>query len=180
MNTRTEYALSPGWALLMNDTGISTENVLRRSGLPRDLFASGRKTITSAECFALWEGIESESGDPLLPLTIGQAISFEAFEPPLFAAACSPNLNVAARRLARHKRLIGPMRMTVAQLEAETVLGFVWPPDAKPPRSLSTTELVFWAALARLCTRAPIRPVRVMSPQPPEDSDAYAITTGSR
>lgn len=121
MNPQTEFALSPGWALLLNDAGISADNVLRRAGLRRDLFTSGRKTITIDECFALWEGIEAESGDPLLPLAIGQAISSESFEPPLFAATCSPNLNVAARRLAQHKKLIGPMRLAVTKGPAWTV-----------------------------------------------------------
>ena len=184
MNSQTEFALSPGWALLLNDAGISTDNVLRRAGLRRDLFTSGRKTITIDECFALWEGIEAESDNPLLPLAIGRAISFESFEPPLFAATCSPNLSVAARRLAQHKKLIGPIWLAVAQSETETVLEFVWPPDVRPPRSLCTTELVFWVTLARLCTRAPIRPVRLTSPDPPEHADAYrdylgvAVTKG--
>ena len=124
---------------MLNDAGISTDNVLRRAGLRRDLFTSGRKTITIDECFALWEGIEAESGDPLLPLAIGRAISFESFEPPLFAATCSPNLSVASRRLAQHKKLIGPMRLAVAQSETGTVIEIVWPPDVRPPRSLSTT-----------------------------------------
>ena len=184
MILRTDFALSPGWALLMNDAGISTDNVLRRAGLRRDLFTSGRKTITVDECFALWKGIEAECGDPLLPLAIGRAISFEAFDPPLFAATCSPDLNVAARRLAQHKKLIGPMRLSVVQSETETVLKITWPPDVTPPWSLSTTELVFWVTLARLCTRAPIRPLRVTSPDPPDDSEAYrdyfgvAVTNG--
>ncbi len=70
-------------------------------------------------------GLEAESGDPLLPLAIGRAISFESFEPPLFAATCSPNLNVAARRLAQRKKPIGPMRLAVAQSQTETGLRIV-------------------------------------------------------
>ena len=173
MNPETEYAVNPGWGLLMADAGISTANVLRRAGLPRDLFTSGQKTITIDQCFGLSEGLEAETGDPLLPLAIGRAISLEAFDAPLFAATCSPNLNVAAHRLSQHKKLIGPMRLSVLQSETETVLEFIWPQGVKPPWSLSTTELVFWVALARLCTRAPIRPVRVTSPDPPKDAEAY-------
>jgi AraC-like DNA-binding protein len=173
MNPQTEYAVNPGWGLLMADAGISVANVLRRAGLPRDLFTSGQKSITIDQMFALWEAMEAEADDPLLPLTIGRAMSIEAFDAPLFAATCSPNLNVAARRLAQHKKLIGPMRLSVVQSETETVLEFLWPPDAKPPRSVSIGEPVFWVALARLCTRHSIRPIRVTSPKPPEDSEAY-------
>lgn len=56
MTARTDFALSPGWALLMNDAGISTDNVLRRAGLRRDLFTSGRKTITIDECLRSGRG----------------------------------------------------------------------------------------------------------------------------
>ena len=65
------------------------------------------------------------------------------------------------------------MRLSVVRSETETVLKIIWPPDVTPPRSFSTTELVFWVTLARLCTRAPIRPIRVTSPDPPDDSKAY-------
>ena len=46
MNPKNEYAINPGWGLLITDAGLSTTNVLRRAGLPRDLFTSGQKTIT--------------------------------------------------------------------------------------------------------------------------------------
>jgi AraC-like DNA-binding protein len=177
---QTEYVVSPGWGLLLADAGINASNVLRRAGLPRDLFKSGQRTITIAQCFALWEGIQAESGDPLLPISVGQAISMEAFDVPLFAATCSPNLNVAAHRLAKHKKLIGPMKLSVVESENETVLEFIWPPHATPPQSLSMTELVFWVALVRLTTRAPIRPVRVTSPDLPEDAEAYQEYFGVR
>jgi AraC-like DNA-binding protein len=173
MKQQTEYIINPGWGLVLADAGINSVNVLRRAGLPRDLFKTGQRAITVEQYFALWTGIEAESGDPLLPISIGQAISMEAFDMPLFAATCSPNLNVAARRLAQHKRLVGPMKLSVAQSETETALEFIWPPDVTPPLSLSTTELIFWVALTRLTTRSPIRPVRVTSPNPPEDAEAY-------
>ena len=185
MNTRTDYAVNPGWGLLMADAGISATNVLRRAGLPRDLFTSGQKSITTDQMFALWEALEAEADDPVLPLTVGKAMSIEAFDAPLFAATCSPNLNVAARRLAQHKKLIGPMRLTVVQSEAETVLEFIWPPDAVPPKSIFIGEPVFWVALARLCTRYMIRPTRITSPEPPDDVEAYreyfgaAVTKGT-
>lgn len=180
MKEQTEYVVNPGWGLLLADAGINASNVLRRAGLPRDLFKSRQRTITVDQYFALWEGIEAETADPLLPILVGQAISMESFEVPLFAATCSPNLNVAARRIAQHKKLIGPMKLSVTESETETVLEFIWPPDVTPPQSLSMTELVFWVALVRLTTRAPIRPVRVNTPDLPEDAAAYQDYFGVR
>jgi AraC-like DNA-binding protein len=177
---QTEYVVNPGWGLLLADAGINAANVLRRAGLPRDLFRSGQRTITVDQCFAMWEGIAAESADPLLPISVGQAISMEAFDVPLFAATCSPNLNVAAHRLAQHKKLIGPMKLSVTESETETELEFVWPPGVTPPQSLSMTELVFWVALVRLTTRAPIRPIRVTTPDLPDDAAAYEEYFGVR
>jgi AraC-like DNA-binding protein len=80
---------------------------------------------------------------------------------------------VAARRIAQHKPLIAPIRLTVTQSESETALEVSWPHQPQPPQSLSITELVFWVALVRLATRAPIRPMRVVTPDPPRDEEAY-------
>lgn len=52
-----------------------------------------------------------ERGDPLFPLHLCQAMRSESFSPPLFAALCSPDLLVAAQRIATYKRLIAPMRL---------------------------------------------------------------------
>ena len=48
-----------------------------------------------------------------LATTIADKVSPEVFDPPVFAAMCSPNLLVAAERIAVHKRLLGPVRMRV-------------------------------------------------------------------
>jgi AraC-like DNA-binding protein len=65
------------------------------------------------------------------------------------------------------------MRLSIVQSDAETVLEFLWPQGAKPPGSVSIGEPVFWVALVRLCTRHLVRPIRVTSPKPPADRDAY-------
>ncbi len=173
MHDHKEYVVNPGWGRLLANAGINAADVLRRAGLPRDLLNGDQRSITVEQFFALWEGMEAESGDPRLPLSVGRAISMETFDVPLFAATCSPNLNVAARRVARHKKLIGPMTLAVSESETETLLECQWPPDVVPPQSLALTELVFWVALIRLTTRAVVRPVRVTSPQLPWDPAPY-------
>jgi AraC-like DNA-binding protein len=180
VHEQTEYVVNPGWRVLATDAGINPDDLLRRARLPRDLLNSGQRTITIDQFFALWEAMEAESGNRLLPLAIGQAISVETFDVALFAATCSPNLKVAARRVAQYKELIGPMKLIVDESKEETLLEFMWPAGAIPPESLSMTELVSWVALVRLTTRAPIRPVRVTSPNPPDHAEAYLDYFGVR
>lgn len=176
MSAQAAAPVSPGWALMMRDIGVNPADVLRRARLPKDLFATTGHTVTIQQFFALWEAIEAESDNPqLLPLDLGAAISLEAFDVPLFAATCSPDLNTAARRFALHKKLIGPQRLSVTQTDVETILGSTWPGGLIPPWTVSVTELVFWVALTRLTTRAPIRPTRVTVADLPEKdiADAY-------
>jgi AraC-like DNA-binding protein len=173
------YVLETGLGLLVADLGISPANVLRRAGLPRDLFARGTVKLTTADYYALWQALADESGEPRLPIRIGEAISVEAFSPPIFAALCSPNLAEAAKRVATYKKLIGPMRLTVsAGDEAETVLRFDWRSHARPPDVLVTAELIFWVALARIGTRTCVRPTRVTSTRPPSERRDFRAYLG--
>jgi AraC-like DNA-binding protein len=173
MSSTQNYAVNPGWQLLLVDAGINVGNVLRRAGLPKNLFTHGPKTITTEQYFALFEAIEAEAGVPDLPLVLGRALSLEAFDPPIFAATCSPNLNVAAERIARHKKLVCPMSLDVERRPHETVLRFLWPDGVKPSRKASLLELVFWVALIRLTTREEVVPLRAVAPTLPEDGTAY-------
>ena len=173
MNRGNSFAVNPGWSVLMTDLGIEPANVLRRAELPGDLLSRGRTWLPPEEYFALVKAVEDEVGEPNLPILIGQAISVEAFDPPIFAAICSRDLNQAAVRIAEHKRLIGPTRLLVTQSENETTLEYLWPSDIQPPALLAIGEIVFWVALVRLATRVKVRPVRALASEPPEDIDAY-------
>ena len=172
------YLLDPGLRLLLADLGISAANVMRRARLPADLFAREQAKLTTVDYYALWQALDEESGDPNLPIRIGDAISVEAFSPPIFAALCSPTLEIAARRIAAYKPLIGPMRLTVSAEEAELELGFHWRSQTDPPDLLAHAEIVFWVALARIGTREQVRPLRVTVPHPPADRAAFGKYLG--
>lgn len=172
MNPDERYAVNPGWRVVLTDLGVAPADVLRRAGLPADLLAREGATLAQDEYFRLWRAVEEDAGDPDLPVRIARALTAEVFDPPLFAALCSPDLNTAARRIARYKKLIGPMRLLVSESATGTTLQYVWPDGAVPPRVLGLCELLFWVALARLGVRAEVRPVQVTIPDPP-DSPAY-------
>ena len=72
------------------------------------------------------------------------------------------------------------MRLLVARSESETELEMYYPQGVEPAKAFTNMELVFWVALPRLATRAPLRPIRVTSPYPPDDADAYLGYFGVR
>jgi AraC-like DNA-binding protein len=179
LNAASAYALSPAWAALLSDLGVDRGRVLRRAGLPDDLAARGPVSLPQEAYFSLWRAIDAEAADPALPVRIGQSITVEVFDPPIFAAMCSPDLATAARRIARYKPLVGPMRLDVRQDTRGLALTYRWPAGAEPPTLLILTELVFWVALARIATRHDVRPLRVVSPEAPPAPAQLAAYLGT-
>jgi AraC-like DNA-binding protein len=168
------FTVNPGWRILLTDLGISPANVLRLAGLPGDLFNRENAALSTDEYFRLWHAMEMEADDPLLAVKIGRAISVEAFDPPVFAALCSPNLNIALRRISRYKRLIMPMALHVKETGYSTSLELQWlDATIDQPPSLVTAELVFFVQLARIATRETIRPLEIISPFPPSPAAKY-------
>jgi AraC-like DNA-binding protein len=163
------FTLDPSILALLRDLGIPAGRVLRRAALPAGLFRGEPVALTPDEYFRFWDA---------LAVAIGRAISVELFSPPLFAALCSPNLEVAARRVADYKPLIGPVAVDVASGAAGLTVSYRWPAGMTPPLLLATAELVFWVAMARIATRHQVRPIRVTASRLPPDPDAVAEYVG--
>lgn len=168
------YFISPSWQILLRDLEIDMPQVLQRARLPAEVFGPEGASLSTPEYFRLWQAVADESGDPLFPLRVGQAITLEAFDPTIFAAVCSPDLNTALQRIAQYKRLTCPMRMTVVVGTRSTRVETVWPTDdTAAPGALVATELVFLTQLARLATRHRVEPLRVTSPVLPSPVSEY-------
>ncbi len=169
-----KFIVDFGWQVLMKDLDLESQDVLRHARLPLDLFAQEAPVLSTEEYFRLWESLAYLLNDPTFPLKLGQAVSVEAFSPPIFACFCSDNLNAALERLAQYKPLIGPMTLEVeAGVEQTSVtLGGLHESSPVPP-SLIATELVFLVHLARVATRERIEPISVRSSVALEDVIAY-------
>ncbi|MEU7875444.1 AraC family transcriptional regulator ligand-binding domain-containing protein [Dactylosporangium sp. NPDC049140] len=174
------FTLDPNFKALLYDLRVSPARVLRRASLPGDLLSRGPVALLPEEYFRFWDALDAEGGDPNLPVRIGQAISVEMFNPPIFAALCSPDLETAAQRIATYKPLIGPMHLGVEQNSKGLRISYHWPAGMRPPQLLAMSELVFWAALARIGTRHNVRPTRISVPQLPEAPDVVGDFLGAR
>lgn len=170
----TRFSVQMSWKLLILDMGYKPADVLTCSRLPGDLFARKDATLSPAEYFNLWRGLEQVVGVDELPLKLGQALSVEAFDPALFACLCSPDLNTALQRLAQYKRLVGPLTLDVDISAKGTLVTLACYGNTAPiPRSLSTSELVFFTQLARLATRERIVPLSASTPDLPGNGHLY-------
>lgn len=184
------YVVQPGWRLLIQDLGLEPGVVLRRAHLPGDLLTRAEATIDSGQYFALWRAIEAEASADAgvqtalgaatvgpVPLRIARALSADWFDPVLFSALCSADLVSALERVAKYKRLICPMALTVEHTGSRLTLTIEWlSRDEPPPPVLVAFELAFFVQLARMATRTDLRPLRVGSPvalQPKQDFVDY-------
>lgn len=160
MATPRKFVVDFGWQVLLKDLGLSEQDLLRHARLPLDLFAQKAPTLSTEEYFRLWGSLEHLFDELTFPLKLGQAISVEAFSPPIFACSCSDNLNAALKRLAQFKPLIGPMTLAVdvSANQTSVTLGGLRGETPVPP-SLIAAELVFLVHLARLATRERIEPI---------------------
>jgi AraC-like DNA-binding protein len=172
----TRFSVQAGWNVFITDLGVNPAHVLRLARLPADLFARKDAKMTPAEYFRLWHGLEQAVGTDLLPLEIGQHLSVEAFDPPIFASLCSPNLNTALQRLAQFKLLVGPLTLLVEISAQQTSVTLdCYGNDAPIPRSLAAAELVFLTLLARLGTRTRRVPLQVELVAIPDTREPYQV-----
>ncbi|MDQ0070412.1 AraC-like DNA-binding protein [Variovorax boronicumulans] len=181
-NSILDFSVWPGWRLLMQDAGLATSPVLRRAQLPADLFTRQNVRLDSANFFRLWEALEAEalSIDPNLPapLRIAQVMTSDWFDPELFAALCSADMNGALERIAKYVKLIAPMAIRLERTTAHTTVTIDFlDPTERPPSVFLAFKLVFFVQLARLATRSPVQPLRVSWPSPPATQAETLIYT---
>ncbi|MEO0323357.1 MAG: AraC family transcriptional regulator ligand-binding domain-containing protein [Myxococcota bacterium] len=162
------------WRMLLHDVGVDEIAVLRRAGLPSETFRGDGTRISLDDFFALHEAVEEEAGDPEIPLRAGKAVSVELFDPALFSAICSPDMNTAARRLGQFKRTVGAFTLDVEVGDRVTVLHYRCKARPELPRGHGLTELVFLVAFARRATRHEIVPHRITVQRAPDDTTPYA------
>jgi AraC-like DNA-binding protein len=162
-----------GWRLVLRDLGLDERAVLRRAGLPPSLLDGEGTYISVEDFYALHEAVEAEADDPTLPLKAGRIVSIELFDPALFAAICSPDMNTAATRLGRFKRLVGAFSLDVDVGPEETRILYRCKHRPDIPRSRGLAEVVFLVALARRATRHEVVPRHVSVQRMPADLAPY-------
>jgi AraC-like DNA-binding protein len=110
----------------LEESGVQMSAVLRRAGLPQNLFAQTRILVSTEELFALWRAIGEVSGDPAIGLKLGTETRTERFHPSGIAALSTENFGAAIAHMARYKRLLVPEEIVDERDEEEWSIQFRW------------------------------------------------------
>lgn len=179
MTRNRSFYLDIGWQALLKDFGLQPGLILRRAALPEDLFSREDHGLSTDEYFRFWRALDAEAADPMFAIRIVEAVSAEAFSPPLFAALCSANLMQAVQRLAKYKQLVAPMSLDVGVSRAgELTVSPRWLMEQTDiPASLQVAEVAFFLRLARLATREPVNAQHVVLQELPTSTYARRYET---
>jgi AraC-like DNA-binding protein len=172
------FRLDNVWRAAIHDLGLSPEHVLRRAELPVDLLRQPDPMVDVEGYFRLVEALDSEAGQADLGLSLGQRLTVDVFDPTLFAAACSPNLEVALQRVSTYKRLMGPFRLQVERVEGGLRVEFHCLDRPTMPRLLGMVDLTFSLHWIRHATRVRVVPRVVEVPTLPDPLEPYAAYFG--
>ncbi len=162
--------------MLLQAMGASADAVLRRSGLPRTLFSNPPAALVPDDYFALWSAMDEEVesvGNGPLPLRLAELVSVEYFDPMIFAFLNSPNVKTGIIRNAQYVKATSVSRLRVTENATGLGIDYWWPAPLDPPPVLSLSGQVYGVWLIRLATKINVQPARVVSPDLPEDMDAY-------
>ena len=127
--------------------------------------------MTEEGYYRFMTAIGELSDDDALLIKLSCTNKIEAFSPPIFAAYCSKNGAACIERLARYKRLIGPMRFIVTkEVETMTIVIEGDDEDLTQPMFLVSCEIAFLTHIIRRATKEEISPVSVEMRELPKGS----------
>ncbi|TCK74103.1 AraC family transcriptional regulator [Acidipila rosea] len=110
----------------LEEAGAPVSAVLRRAGLPQDLFEQTRILLSTEELFALWRAIGEVSKDPAIGLRLATETRTERFPPMGIAALSTENFGAAIQHMARYKKLSAPEEILHEVDNGEWSIRFRW------------------------------------------------------
>lgn len=161
---------------LLKASWIDVGEVLKKAELPEDILNHSSITMTEAQYYRFLAAIDGASGQPDLAIKLATTDRIESFSPPIFASWCSKNGAVCIERLARYKKLIGPMTFEVTEdKDTTTVTLKTGEPDLSLPAFLVLGEFAFLVGMIRRAAKEEIKPVRVVMQDPAKEESITAF-----
>lgn len=165
------YILDGRYKDLLEWHGISVEEVLKKAQLPGDALNHRVPTMTEEGYYRFMQAIDDVMKDEVLPIKLSTTNKIESFSLPIFASYCAKNGAACIERLARHKRLIGPMQFVVTKDEETTTVEMLGSDEAlSQPAFLISSEFCFLTNIIRRATKEDIDPVKAEIKELPKGS----------
>ena len=156
------FRVAGGLRLRLEEAGILVPAVLRRAGLPQNLFEQTRILVSTEELFALWRAIDEVSQDALIGVRLGTETSIARFHPSGLAALSTESFGAAIDHMARYKRLSVPEEILHETVDNEWSIRFRWTLAVDLEPSVLVEHCFAWVlTIAREGTGRKITPLRV-------------------
>lgn len=166
-----KFIVDGRYAELLNGYGIRVEEALRKVGLPGDTFCHKAPVMKEEAYYQFMDAVGSLITDPQIPVQIACTDQIESFSPPIFASYCSKNGSVCIERLARYKKLIGPMAFQIQKGNGHTeVVLTTETANYELPQFLVETEFAFLVGIIRKAAKETIKPIAVNMKKPVTDT----------
>lgn len=161
------FRITKGWAQRFGAEKISVPLLLRRAGLPANLFEQEKIYVTTAEVFAIWRTVAEMSPHPGFGLKLGTELRFERSHPVSIAGVCSRTFGDALQRLARYKQLTCPEEIRVQRKAQETSVEFFFiEAEEAQPDIMVDIGLSWILNVGRRGTDGEINPLRLELTRP--------------
>jgi len=158
---------------------IDYREVLKKAELPVDILCRKTITMTEQQYYSFLDSIEVVGKIKGLAVSLATTDKIEQFSPPIFASFCSKNARMCIERLAKYKKLIGPMSLKLSEENEEFKIEYLTGnPTLEFPEFLVKSEFSFFINIFRKATKENIKPIRMISKLQITDSslEEYAGT----
>ncbi len=98
---------------LLSHYKFNVEEALKKANIPEDCFKKLHPSMSEQQYYNFIAAIGDQISDPFTPIEIATTNPIESFSPPIFAAYSSRNGDIFIKRLAKYKKLIGPLSFKI-------------------------------------------------------------------
>lgn len=146
----------------MRSAGLEPPKVLRLAGLPSSLHLDASALLSTAQLFAIWNAVETISGDAALALRLLEAADHAGHQPAFIAALYAFDFRDAIGRIERFKRMGACEVFRSEEASGLWTITKEWPfaAEAEPAVSVDLS-FMFLLELGRRGTGKRITPSRV-------------------
>lgn len=155
---------------LLSHYKFNVEEALKKANIPEDCFKKLHPSMSEQQYYNFMAAIGDQISDPFTPIEIATTNPIESFSPPIFAAYSSRNGDIFIKRLAKYKKLIGPLSFKID--EDSKQLSITLTPSNQQyslPSFLVLSEFAFLVGLLRKTTKEAISPLKITMTSPVSD-----------